>query len=158
MRVLLIEPVLALTGLILLAGCAADPKVPAGVDTTGMPNTELALQESLRQVDAAMATLGTMTPASVALSDNPVVPAELQKIVTFAWQGPLDGAVRQLAASIGYTVKISGSQHRAALAVGVDSGPKPIVELFRDLGTAAGDRATIELDPQHHRVEVRHHV
>jgi defect-in-organelle-trafficking protein DotD len=156
MRVPLIEPVLALTGLILLAGCAADPKVPAGVDTTGMPNTELALQESLRQVDAAMAALGTAAP--IARNDNPVIPAELQKIVTFAWQGPLDGAVRQLAASIGYTVKISDPHHRAVLAVGIDSGPKPIVELFRDLGTAAGDRATIELDPQHHRVEVRHHV
>jgi defect-in-organelle-trafficking protein DotD len=156
MRVLLIEPVLALTGLILLAGCAADPKVPAGVDTTGMPNAELALQESLRKVDAAMAALSAVAP--VAWSDNPVVPAELQKIVTFAWQGPLDGAVRQLAASIGYTVKISGPQHSAALAVGIDSGPKPIVELFRDLGTAAGDRATVNLDPLHHQVEVTHYV
>ena len=134
MRVLLIDSVLALTRLILLAGCAADPKVPAGVDTTGMPNTELALQESLRQVDAAMAALDTKAPAPVAWSDNPVVPAELQKVVTFAWQGPLDGAVRHLAASIGYTVKISGSQHRTALPVGVDTLGRPAATFSGSVG------------------------
>ena len=157
MRVPLIHPVPALAGLILLAGCAAEPKVPATVDVTGMPNTDLALQESLRQVDAAMAALRTLAPA-VARNDDPIVPAELQKIVTFAWQGPLDGAVRQLAASIDYTVRISGPHHPAALSVGIDSGPKPIAELFRELGAAAGERATVELDPLHHRVEVTHHV
>jgi|SRR5580658_992099 defect-in-organelle-trafficking protein DotD len=153
-----VRPMLACLGLVLLAGCSSTPKVPTTVDTTGMPNAELALRESFRQVDAAMASLGTMSPAPTARSDGPVVPAELQKIVSFAWQGPLDGAVRQLADTIGYTVTINAPDHPAPLPVGINTGPKQIVEIFRDLGDAAGSKATVEVDPLHHQIQVIHHV
>ena len=46
----------------LLAGCAT-PQIPPDVDTSGMPSTEVALQRSLDQTDAAMGKLGAANRA-----------------------------------------------------------------------------------------------
>ena len=158
MRIILVNSIRASFGLLLLAGCSWAPKVPTTVDVTGMPNAELALRESFHQVDTAMASLGTLARTPPAHSETPVVPAELQKIFSFTWQGPLDAAVRQLADAIGYTVTINAPDHPAPLTIGVKTGPKPIVEIFRDLGDAAGSKATVEVDPLHHQIQVIHHV
>jgi|HubBroStandDraft_1064217.scaffolds.fasta_scaffold00063_43 defect-in-organelle-trafficking protein DotD len=158
MRMTLVKTVGAGFGLVLLAGCSWGPKVPTTVDVPGMPNAELALRESFRQVDTATASLGTLARTPPPRSEAPVVPAELQKIVSFTWQGPLDGAVRQLADTIGYTVTINAPDHSAPLPIGVNTGPKQIVEILRDLGDAAGSKATVEVDPLHHQIQVIHHV
>ena len=87
---------------LLLGGCAASvTPVPTNVDVPGMPNPEQALRESIEQVDAQMASLGRMAPSRDALV--PVVPAELQRVVSFTWDGSLDEGVARLAGSIGYT-------------------------------------------------------
>ena len=67
-----------------------------------MPNPEEALRQSMQHVDAEMAELGQLSP-SVARPDTPVVPEDLQRIVSFQWSGPLDQAVAKLAESVGYT-------------------------------------------------------
>lgn len=147
-------PVLVLA---LLAGCAT-PNVPTNVDTTGMPNPEIALRASFQHVDAELTELGEMGPGTVERNSTPVVPAELQKVVAFAWQGPLDGAVRKLAASVGYTVTVSAPSNELPLAVGISTGPEQVFKIFQALGEAAGTNATVQLDPLHHQVEVIHHV
>ena len=92
----------ALISALLAAGCAGVNPVPTTVAIPGMPNPEEALRQSMQHVDAEMAELGQLSP-TVARQLQPVMPADLQRIVSFEWNGPLDQAVAKLAASIGYT-------------------------------------------------------
>jgi defect-in-organelle-trafficking protein DotD len=92
---------------LLLAGCATVVPVPTTVEMPGMPNPEAALQQSIHHVDAEMAELGEMSPTMTRVAE-PIVPEELQRTVSFSWNGPLDAGVAKLAASIGYTFYTSG--------------------------------------------------
>ena len=105
-----------------LAGCAHD--VPTTVDVTGMPNPEIAMRESIAHVDSEMAELGRMRP--VPREVPPVVPAELDKVVAFAWEGPLDGAVEKPAGVIGYTVAVAAPANAVPLPIGIRTGPQRV--------------------------------
>jgi defect-in-organelle-trafficking protein DotD len=143
--------VLALTG---LGGCAHE--VPTTVDMPGMPNPELAMRESMAHVEKEMGELGRAGPV---LKGGPVVvPGELDKVVAFEWNGPLDGAVKKLAGEVGYTVLIDAPWNAPSVHVGISTGPRRVYDIFEALGAAAGNQATVEVDPQHHRVEVIYHV
>src|SRR5947209_15956770 len=86
---------------LILAGCATQPRLP-DVETPGMANPEAALQRSIARVDAAMAQLGRMSPASRPYaSGGAVVPPELQRQVSLTWSGPIDQAAKALADQVG---------------------------------------------------------
>lgn len=147
--------------LALLAGCAGVNKVAPDVDATGMSNAELALQRSMDRADAAMRDLGgrSLAARSYAPSAAPaVVPAELQRPETFAWTGPIDAGAKVLADRIGYRLVVTASEKPAPVLVSVNMRDVPVISLFEALGTAAGTQATVIVDPDHHQVEVRHHV
>ncbi len=141
----------------MLAGCAT-VEVPTTVDVTGMPNAEVALQKSMRDVDAEMSRIGRLQPSAVAAPTPTVVPDELNRVVSFEWSGSLDGAIESLAKTIGYTVAISAPWNAQPLAVGVSKDPRRIYDIFEQIGDEAGGAATVRIDPQHQRVEVIHHV
>jgi defect-in-organelle-trafficking protein DotD len=143
----------------LLAGCANVFPVPTTVVTAGMPNPEQALQDSMQHVDAEMAELGTMgsSYAQAALA-SPVVPEDLQRIVSFTWSGSLDKGVAKLAQSIGYTFYTTAPPGTPPLDVTVQIQSAPAVQVFKAFGDQAGTRATVEVDPLHHQVQVFHHV
>ncbi|MFW1461760.1 DotD/TraH family lipoprotein, partial [Vibrio parahaemolyticus] len=71
-----------------------------------MPNAEEALLQSMHHVDAEMAELGQYVPTQVA-SSTQVIPADLQRTVSFTWSGPLDQGVAKLAQSVGYTFYVT---------------------------------------------------
>lgn len=141
-----------------LGGCAITYPVPTTVDVPGMPNPELAMRESFKQVDAEMAKISGTRLSVGPRAAPPVVPGELDKVIAFEWQGPLDGAVEQLAKTIGYTVSIRTPSNALPLAIAFRDGPLRVYEIFQALGEAAGAQATVLVDPLHHRVEVIHHV
>ena len=157
---LCIRPSLALA--LLVAGCADFPMVGNDVAMAGMPNTEVALRDSMRLVDAEMGKLGGLAPtlsAPVPSAAGPVVPGELQKVVTFTWSGSLEDGVRQLAGNVGYAVAvIPAPPGQAPAAVSVATGPVPVIQAFRALGDAAGARATVRVDPARRQVEVLYHA
>lgn len=142
---------------LLLAGCASLFPVPTTVATPGMPNPEEALRQSIRHVDAEMAELGQLSP-TVERFSQPVVPADLQRIVSFDWNGALDQGVAKLAASIGYTFYVSGPPNQQPLPVEIRIVSVPVYQVFQALGAEAGTRATVAVDPLHHQVQVIHHV
>jgi defect in organelle trafficking protein DotD len=148
-------PILACA--LLMVGCAAIHPVPTDVETPGMPNPEAALQRSMRHVDAEMAELGQLSPSAVR-AVQPVMPADLQRIVSFAWAGPLDQAVAKLAASVGYTFYRTAPVNSQPLDVAIRLSSVPTYQVFQALGAEAGTRATVEVDPLHHQVQVMHHV
>ena len=141
----------------LLAGCAGLTKVSPDVAGTGMPNTELALQKSMSDVDAAMAELNGISP-SPAPAQPSVTAAELNRPVSFAWNGPLDAGVRTLADQIGYHVTVTGPSSGKPVAVAVKLSNVDVLAAFQALGNAAGASATVLVDPNHHVVEVDHHA
>ena len=145
---------------LLAAGCAGFPNVGTDVATTGMPNTETALRDSMRLVDAEMGKLGGLAPAPApSAAAGPVLPGELQKVVTFTWAGSLEDGVRQLAGNVGYAVAlVPAPPGQAPAAVSVATGPVPVIQAFRALGDAAGTRATVRVDPARRQVEVLYHA
>ncbi len=149
--------VAALAGGVWLAGCASVTPVPTDVEMAGMPNPEAALQQSIQHVDAEMAELGQFIPSAIRV-DQPVLPEDLRRTVTFTWNGPLDDGVAKLAASIGYTFYTTGPASRQPLNVTIQISSVPVYRVFQTLGEEAGTRATVRLDPQHHQVQVIHHV
>jgi defect in organelle trafficking protein DotD len=147
----------ALIAAVLLAGCAAVQPVPTTVVTPGMPNPEEALRQSMQHVDAEMAELGQLSP-SVTRPDTPVVPEDLQRIVSFQWSGPLDQAVAKLAQSVGYTFYTTAPPSAQPINVTIQIALVPAFQVFQALGEEAGTRATVQVDPLHHQVQVIHHV
>ena len=141
----------------LLAGCANTIPVPTTVEVAGMPNPEQALRVSMQHVDAEMAQLGQLSPG-VQRIVAPLVPEDLQRSVSFTWSGPLDTGVAKLAQSIGYTFFTSGPPSQEPVPVAVQLGPVPVFQVFQALGDQAGARATVQVDPLHHQVQVIHHV
>ena len=152
-------PPIAIGLITLLSACAGTPKIDPDVDTYGMPNAELALQRSIGRVDAAMLDLGGMNVASqVSTSAEPIVAAELQRPLTFAWAGPIDTGVKTLADRIGYRLVVTAPQNAVPVIVAVNMTNVSAIDLFRALGVAAGSQATVIVDPDHHQVQVQHHV
>ena len=150
----------ALLAAALLGGCAHVFPVPTTVVTAGMPNPEVALQQSMQHVDAEMAELGTMRARSVrtAVSVTPPLPDDLQRIVNFAWSGSLDQGVAKLAQSIGYTFFTTAPQGAPSLEVAVQIQGATAFDALKALGDQAGTRATVQVDPLHHQVQVIHHA
>jgi defect-in-organelle-trafficking protein DotD len=155
-------PVLpALLAAAVLSGCADVTPVPTTVVTAGMPNPEEALRQSMQHVDAEMAELGafrTEPLPTASANPAPVMPEDLQRVVSFTWSGSLDQGVAKLAQSIGYTFYTTAEPDTPPLNVAVRIEQAPAFEVFKALGEAAGARATVGVDPLHHQIQVIHHA
>jgi defect-in-organelle-trafficking protein DotD len=138
------------------AGCAT-PIAPT-VDMPGMPNAEVALQKSLDETAREMSRIGAMQP-SVAVRSKPtvVVAGELDQVVSMQWNGALDGAVGQLAKTIGYRIAVTGKAANGAVNAVVDPAPQRVFDILHTLGDQAGDAATVRVDQQHQLLEVIYH-
>ena len=147
---------LAVASLALLSACSAITPVPTTVAVAGMPNPEMALQQSMQHVDAEMTQLGGMRGPGVAAV--PVMPEDLQRTVNFTWSGSLDAGVAKLARSIGYTFFTTLPPGAAGVDVAINVRSVSALDAFRALGQSAGTRATVEVDPVHHAVQVVHHA
>jgi defect-in-organelle-trafficking protein DotD len=152
-------PQIAIGLMTLLSACAGTPKIDPDVDAYGTPNTELALQRSIGRVDAAMLDLGGMSVASrMSAPAGPVVAAELQRPLTFAWAGPIDTGVKALADRIGYRLVVTAPENAVPVIVSVNMTDVSALDLFKAIGNSAGTQATVIVDPDHHQVQVQHHV
>ena len=145
---------------LLLAGCARVYPVPTDVAVPGMPNPETALRQSMSNVGAEMAELGKLSPTGVASAERaaPVVPEDLQRVVSFQWNGPLDQGVARLAQSIGYTFTLTTPPGVQPLPVSINVSSVPVYQVFRTLGEQAGGKATVQVDALRHQVDVIYHA
>jgi len=144
-----------------LAACAAPVQpVPTTVATPGMANPEIALQATMRDVNSEMAELnGIMPPVPTTqpAPATPVVPADLNRVVDFSWNGPLDKAVATLAQSIGYTFYVTAPPDNQPVNISIDTD-STVYEILQTLGSDAGSRATVSVDPLNHQVQVIYHA
>lgn len=138
-----------------LAACADHPEA-GPINTTGMPNAELALQRSIDSTTAQLRQIGAIhaTPVT-AVTQTPPLPDDVTRKVWFVWNGPLNGAVKKLGKKIGYTVTISGKSHRIAV---VTNAVAPAIDILRSMGEQAGAAATVRVDTQNHQIEVAYNA
>jgi len=138
--------------LAVLGGCARVGPERPDVDAEGIANPEVALTRTMERVGKAMADLradrGTRT----------VLPAELQRPITWRWTGRLDEAAKALAERVGYAYAPPGPDAPAMPVVAVNVTDTPAIEVFRTLGTQAGTAATLVVDPEARIVQVKRHV
>jgi defect in organelle trafficking protein DotD len=137
-----------------LAGCGVTPIAPI-VDTPGISNPEVALQKSMDDTAREMTRIGAMQPSTP--SQPAVVAGELDRVVSMQWNGPLDGAVKRLGETIGYSTAITGTVPQAGVNVAVDPIPRRAYDILHGLGDQAGDAATVRVDQQHQVLEVIYH-
>jgi len=177
----IVSLIMTLSSAGLVAGCAT--AIPTTVDVPGMPNAEVALRESFARVDAETSKLGTMqapphivskstppekreTPAPirprhegpVMANHRGVVPAELQRLVSFDFNGSLDDGVGKLAETVGYTLAVRSIANEQPKPIVIPASDAPVIDYLQAIGTAMGDRATVEVDTLHRQIVVIHHV
>ena len=140
-----------------LAGCASYP-VATTVDVPGMPNPEIAMRESIHRVDAEMREIGQLKPGSSPRAAPPVVPGELDRVIAFEWNGPLDGAVEKLAKMIGYASSSQCASTRRRCRSRSIRGRSASTRFWRRSERRPAPRRPSKVDPQHQRVQVIHHV
>lgn len=147
-----ILPVLAVAGL--LSACATHSVERPDIDAEGMANPELALQSSMTRIQKAMADLQATRAGA-----RPVLPDELNRPIVWKFDGPLDVAAKAIADRVGYSYAPPGTDMPAAMPdVSVNVNGSPIIDVLRSLGSQAGNRATLFVDPAHRIVQVRRHV
>jgi defect in organelle trafficking protein DotD len=138
---------------IALGGCGMTTVAP-NVDTPGISNPEVALQKSMDDTAREMTRIGAMQPSAATASRPTVVAGELERVVSMQWSGPLDGAVKRLGETIGYSTTITGTVPQAGVNVTVDPTPARVYDILHGLGDQAGDAATVRVDQQHQKLEV----
>jgi DotD protein len=139
-----------------LAGCGVTP-VALNVDTPGISNPEVALQKSMDETAREMTRIGAMQPSTAVASQPAVVAGELDRTVSMQWSGPLDGAVKRLGETIGYSTAITDTMPHARVNVAVDPAPRRVYDILHSLGDQAGDAATVRVDQPHQLLEVIYH-
>jgi defect-in-organelle-trafficking protein DotD len=69
-----------------------------------------------------MTRIGAMQPSAAIASQPAVVAGELERVVSMQWSGPLDGAVKRLGETIGYSTAITGTVPHAGVGCGANVG------------------------------------
>lgn len=107
--------------------------------------------------------LATGLPARAQLPGTPFsIPAELQRAVSFRWNGSLDGAAQALARQIGYSfasVSLLGgplAPDAPEIKVSLDMLNTSVTDLVQQLSVQGTGRAAVVLDPDRRELRVYH--
>jgi len=144
--------------LLALSGCGGFVHVAREVSVPGMADTDRALRESVARVNQAMNEMdGRRVAVREPTSPGPYVPAELQRPVTAALTGSLDGAAQALAERVGYQFASNATASTVPVPVALPGQAMPLIDAFRSLGAQAGQRADVVVNADRRQVEVRYH-
>lgn len=117
----------------------------------------LQLTSAVDRASAALQTLAAVeqkrTP-SHSVAAVPEAPVQLMRTVTFDWTGPVEPVVRKMAERASYKFRIQGDQPPVPVIVNVTAVEKPVIEVLRDIGLQAGNRATVVVDAERQVVEI----
>jgi defect-in-organelle-trafficking protein DotD len=141
----------------ILAGCAGPlPATYPDVATPGMPNVQLALNSAIQTTIQAQDQLDQIAVAPAAVGLPQVLPAELEKPVTWSYTGKLEPAVQALANSVGYQVQILGSPVGPPVPISVNIHDLPINDAFTAVAAEAQSQATVSVVPLNHVVQIQY--
>lgn len=107
--------------------------------------------------------LATGQPVRAQVSGTPFnIPAELQRAVSFRWNGSLDGTAQALARQIGYdfsSLPLLGGPlppDAPEIKVSVDVPSTSVADLVQQLSAQVTGRTAIVLDPDRRELRVYH--
>jgi defect-in-organelle-trafficking protein DotD len=142
----------------MLAACTpvtkVDQQLVAEPDPVG-----LRLASAVDRAAAALQTLASVEQArnpGVSVQSVPYAPQELRRTVSVSWVGPIEPIARSLADRAGYAFRVNGDTPPVPLVVNVQAKQKSVVEVLRDVGLQAGQRADIAVDPESKVVELNY--
>jgi defect-in-organelle-trafficking protein DotD len=139
-----------------LTGCALPPKVDQQLVAEPDP-VALRLAAAVDKASSALQTLASVEQArnpGVSVPSIPYAPQELRRSVSVQWVGPVEPLAQRLADRAGYQFQVQGDVPPVPLVVSVEARQKPLVEVLRDVGLQAGQRADVSIDPERKIVEL----
>jgi len=89
------------------------------------------------------------------VDDYSSAPPSLMQPITIRWSGPIEQITRTLADRAGMQFKTIGRQPSVPVTVVVDVYQKPLIEVLRNIGLQAGQRADVSVDGQANAIEIR---
>lgn len=119
----------------------------------------LRLAAAVDRASVALETLASVEQArtpQAGLQAVPYAPQELRRTVSVEWVGPIEPITRRLADKAGYRMRVNGDVPPAPLIVTVQAKQKSVIDVLRDVGLQAGQRATVSVDPEHRIVELNY--
>lgn len=140
-----------------LTGCAqykVDQQLVAEPDPVA-----LRLSAAVDKASAALQTLASVEQAQnpgVNLQMPPAAPVELRRTISIDWTGPIEPITRTLADRAGYQMQINGDKPSVPVVVSLVAHDKSVVEVLRDVGLQAGQRADVVVDPERRVVELNY--
>lgn len=141
-----------------LSACApmtkVDQQLVASPDPVG-----LRLAAAVDKASAALQTLASVEQArnpGVSVQGVPYAPQELRRTTSVDWIGPIEPLLRRLTDRAGYQLQVNGDVPPVPVIVSVQAKEKSVVEVMRDLGLQAGQRADIVVDPERRMVELNY--
>ena len=140
-----------------LTGCAQyklDQQLVAEPDPVA-----LRLSAAVDKASAALQTLASVEQArnpGANLQMPPSAPVELRRIVSVDWTGPIEPIVQTLADRAGYQLQVNGGKPPVPVVVSLTAREKSVIEVLRDLGLQAGQRADVVVDPDRRIVELNY--
>lgn len=143
---------------VIAAGCTPISKVDQQLVAEPDP-VALRLAQAVDRASAALQTLASVEQArnpSAALQAAPYAPQELRRTVSVDWVGPVEPIARQMADRAGYELLVNGDVPPTPVVVTVRASEKSVVEVLRDIGLQAGQRADISVDTERRVVELNY--
>lgn len=150
--------VCALSLSVIATSCTDIPKIDQQLVAEPDP-ISLRLASAVDKASAALQTLASVEQArnpGVQVQAAPYAPQELRRTVSLDWTGPIAPLIRRLADRAGYQVQINGDEPPTPVVVSIHAQEKSVVEILRDIGLQAGQRADVSVDPEHRLVELNY--
>lgn len=151
-------------GPFLLSGCAALMGPGDGAPRVYDPGIRIEAEQQLAQSAAraanALETLALVqraqTPAPAPAIDEASLPAALRTKTTIDFAGPASGVLKDLARGIGYGFFETGNPRGAPVSVNVVARDQAVGRVLADVGGQIQRVATVVVDPDAKRIELRH--
>lgn len=143
---------------VFLTACAMPTKIDQQLVAEPDP-VSLRLASAVDRASAALQTLASVEQArnpGVSIQAVPYAPQELRRSVSVNWIGPIEPITQRLADRAGYVMHVSGDVPPVPLVVNIQAKQKSVVEVLRDVGLQAGQRADISVDPDRKVVELNY--
>jgi len=83
-------------------------------------------------------------------------PTNFTQPITVKWSGPIEQITQTLAVKAGASFSTKGRVSGVPLLVNVDVYQQPLIQVLRDIGLQAGQRADLSVDSQRSVVEIRY--
>jgi defect-in-organelle-trafficking protein DotD len=141
----------------MLSSCAAykvDQQLVAEPDPVA-----LRLAAAVDKASSALQTLASVEQArnpSVTVQTAPYATRELRRTVSVEWVGPIEPLMQKLTDRAGYKMLVNGDKPPVPVVISVQSVEKSVVEVLRDVGLQAGQRADVIVDPERRVVELNY--